>query len=443
MSARLVEQYAEEKVVVYGTPPPLGRDLDVVASDAVVRRLAQALRDNRYASSNKTWVKFTGSAVQAVDLTAASAWGLSPDAQRQLFGAAIPLPGSQHLCRPAPAHLLLIEARRLVLSDGVLTPRSRDRVAVVSAEHLAAWDEADLVADQWGARSALACLRREMAGETVEPRIVRQAARAVLKHRGHRRPKVAQLRRRLGGCQRGHLVAVSGLDGSGKSGQAQRLAEALDQLGHETVVVWTRLGSGERLRLAAAPVKGLFSKLTPANSSAVVSSRYAAHVEAPDTVRASRERHRWLTFCWVLVVVLDHLVEQHRGVSGHLRSGRVVVCDRWTLDSLAHLRYRYAASTDLRVHAALLRRLAPAPDAAFLLEVPGAVAHQRKPDQYTCEQLEQQALLYGDSARQLGVTRVDGTAPVEHIAATLGDCAWRAVRARSIWRRRAAALLRR
>lgn len=234
---------------------------------------------------------------------------------------------------------------------------------------------------------------------------------------------------------------MSGLDGSGKSGQAHRLADSLETLGLETVVVWTRLGSGARLRNVGRPGKRVLRTITRSAPATDVQSRYAHHVEPPDVARASRERWRWLTFLWVLFVVVDHVLEQRRTVSSHVRAGKVVVCDRWTLDSVVHTRYRYGASTPLAVHEVLLRRLAPRTRVDFLLEVPPEVAFMRKPDQYTAEQLGRQADLYASVAPELGVVRVDGTLRVEDIADVLGRHTWAVLRREPAWRRRIKATL--
>jgi thymidylate kinase len=426
-AADIVDRHAGEPVVIYGTPPPHGRDLDVVASPAAVNRLHAALRADAYEASGKTWVKFVDGGVQIVDITSTSAWGLSSAAEADLLSRCVPLSGCRFVCRPAPAHRLLIEARRYALSSGALSDKSRARIEEAVRENPYAWGEAEKIAAEWGVAQALLCLHRALVGQPQADKDLRRAALEVLRRGGSAHPRASLVRRQIARRRRtGYLVALSGLDGSGKSGQAHRLAAEFDQLGFTSVVVWTRLGSGARLGRAGSLIQKVGTKIVT-EPSVPTSSRYADHVEPPNVVRAARERRPWLTWLWALFVVADHLVEQRRSVRHHLRAGRLVVCDRWTLDSLVHVRYRYGATTSLALHEALLRVLSPRADLAFLLAVPGEVAHTRKPDQYSRTQLDKHAHLYDQLARAQEVTTVDGTLTEDAIASTLGVEAWRVV----------------
>ena len=448
-AADLVDEAADEVVVVYGSEPPAGRDLDLLTGRRSAERLDRVLRAAGYERHGRTYALFQDGDVAVVDLTTPDAWGLSPEVAENLLAQAVPLDGRVRLSRPSPAHRLLLEARRLVRGDGALKPSARSRVMQALADP-GAEQEARRLAAGWGLGLALPCLLDAVDGAPVPPVRLQKAreetvaqgsaAGARSRRRAHARERVlgsALLARR-----RGRLVALSGLDGSGKSSQAESLAASLEKLGFDTVVVWTRLGSGERLRRFASPLRRVLRPLLARSSGAPAPSRYAAHVAPADPVRSLRERSRLLTFAWALVVVLDHALQQRRNVGSHLRAGRVVICDRWAVDSLVHLRYRYGGSTSLTAHERLLRALAPRADAAFLLDVPGAVAFGRKREQYSQEQLVKQERLYSVVARQLGAHVVDGTGPAAEIADVLGRHTWRSLHgasARSLLARLAAA----
>lgn len=99
----------------------------------------------------------------------------------------------------------------------------------------------------------------------------------------------------------------------------------------------------------------------------------------------------------------------------------MVIRDRYTLDSIVQLHDAYGGSA---AGGLLLRRLAPQPVAAFLLDLPGSVARERKPEQFTDEQLEAQAARYRHEAQRLGVTVLDGTRDADDLAEEIATEVW-------------------
>ena len=116
-------------------------------------------------------------------------------------------------------------------------------------------------------------------------------------------------------------------------------------------------------------------------------------------------------------------MQQARAVAPHLWRGRVVICDRYTLDSKVHLRYAYGEERAFGFQAALIGHLSPRPDLAYLLDVSPETASTRKRD-YPLEENARRGNLYLEEAEGLGVRRLDGERPREEICAQLAREVW-------------------
>ena len=131
---------------------------------------------------------------------------------------------------------------------------------------------------------------------------------------------------------------------------------------------------------------------------------------------------------WVTIVALAHASAQRRETRAHLADGKTVICDRYTLDTAVHLRFRYGETRNFRFQVRLVERLSPRPLVAFLLDVPAATARARKAEQYSLGDLERQANLYREEAAGLDVRVLDGERPREELCAEIGELCWRALR---------------
>jgi thymidylate kinase len=160
------------------------------------------------------------------------------------------------------------------------------------------------------------------------------------------------------------LIAVSGVDGSGKSSLVKGLVGRLEDAGENPDVVWFRPGMGMGwLDVPARLVKRL---LRQARDPAV---REAGTGATPPT------RRGLLGYVWCLVVTGVFLLHVRSALR---RAEGVVICDRYVIDALVTLRVFYEG-VDVRLAERLVRRLLPAAHLAFYLDVPASVAIARKP----------------------------------------------------------------
>jgi len=199
-------------------------------------------------------------------------------------------------------------------------------------------------------------------------------------------------RRRLGPMRSGMLVCFSGIDGSGKTTQAQRLVEEFEARDIPAVHVWARWRP-----FVSYPVMGILYVLF----------RWR---------RKDYHRSRLLTAVWGYLVLLDQLLFFARHLLVPLLRGKIVFVDRYLLDQFVE--FDYDGLYNRRVVRLFLRFL-PSPDRTFLMDVPVETALERKDD--TQEMLDRLRIdadertyletrreLYQSHARELeGVTIVN------------------------------------
>lgn len=180
----------------------------------------------------------------------------------------------------------------------------------------------------------------------------------------------ARLRRwgwRIGRGRRRLVIAVSGVDGAGKSTLATSLERSLRRAGFRVAVAWTRPGMRLGwLGAAARTMKRLAGR--PAEPGVY---RVGAG-ERPQDLPARTGLVGWL---WSLAVTAAFVRDARR----RARSPGVVIFDRHMLDALATLDLVYGG-VRLGVHRALVRRLLPRADLTLYLEVSAEGALERKAD---------------------------------------------------------------
>jgi dTMP kinase len=288
--------------------------------------------------------------------------------------------------------------------EGAVSPKRLARLQRIVAEDREAWTRARELAGPWRAELGLALLQR--AADTPAPLPV------------SRRFPVSRRRLRRAHGRRALLVALSGIDGAGKSSQARWLGEALSALGLEVEVVWNDLLGNRALKVLAAPPKAV---LRLAGRRIEGTARYNAEAAPRADMTESTVRAVWS----VIVTLANALEQRILAARGHLR-GRVVVFDRSPLDLAVRMEVLYRTTVGLQ--RLIVELTAPEPDLAFLLDIPAEVSLARKHDIWAASQLKEQELLYRTLAARFRVFRLDGQRPPDELAAEIASRVWCAVR---------------
>jgi thymidylate kinase len=398
-TAARIDATTPEPVLVIGSLPPTGRDLDLLVRPAAADALAQVLAgEDFHHRRGHVWARFAGGSAEVVELIPADSLGLEKEQLARLFAEAQPIDGYSSLLRPAAHHRLLMAARRVAGEARV--DAKRRRAATEPGED--AWGRARETAPAWGAQTALAELEQALAGSPPRSWRLRSTAARIDRYR------------------RGAVISISGLDGSGKSTQVEQLVATLTKLGYPTVAVWTSLVAHPSLSKAAAPVRALLGQRRHSEG---VEELWPPAGEDDDPATLLRERHRWLQLGWVTFVAAMNAWWQLRAVRPHLLRGRIVVCDRYMLDSLVHMRYRYGAQRRYRLQLAILRLMAPRPLRSYLLDVSPETARSRNRE-YTPAQIELRARLYHEEYERLAVELLDGERSRDDLSAQIAFEAW-------------------
>ncbi|MGH2831774.1 MAG: hypothetical protein ACRDK2_03285, partial [Solirubrobacteraceae bacterium] len=148
----LLDAATPEPLLVVGSLPPHGRDLDLLAREDTAAAVSKLLAANGFHLRGGVWARFANCTAQVVDLLAAEDLNLEKDQIDRVFADAQPIAGQSKLMQPAPHHWLLLSARRAAL-DARLTEKRRALLAAIDQPD--AWRRARDLAPHWQAQRAL------------------------------------------------------------------------------------------------------------------------------------------------------------------------------------------------------------------------------------------------------------------------------------------------
>mgnify|MGYP005844662529 CR=1 FL=1 len=225
------------------------------------------------------------------------------------------------------------------------------------------------------------------------------------------RHAAAGLKRKLGvRSQRPFLVALHGVDGSGKTAQAEALVAAFGTCELRARRSWRRL--------ASSPLSGRI--IGWARRLAGGAPRASGGPEERLAARRRQLRSPLLRAGFTWLSALDLWLGYLRQVAWPLWRGQVIVADRYVLDAAAELGQLLGHPAPERLVAVrLLRALSPRPHLACLLEVPPELAASRSSVAESAGLLAEQARTRRRLAALWGVRVVDGSRPFIEVSAEI------------------------
>jgi len=409
-----IDEAVAGPVLVVGSLPPDGRDLDLLAEPDECTAIRSWLEGAGFVPWGHTWARLAEPGGYAVELLTTERWRTRRRDASALFADAVPIAGFRHLVRPGPAGVLLLAARSTVIRRGRVSEKIRRRVSQALTDDPDAWAVAEERARDLGMVGAVRLLHEAYnAGQPLPGGARAVALCGLLLHDGPLAAKVRILASIRPRRVKPAIVSFSGLDGSGKTTQVTRLQDHLRQLGVDSERQWAGFKAGRKLR-GALPI--LDGRLPGQRTH-----------EQPDSLVPTRLLNSHLgRQAWAFVVVGGNTLHLWRLVLRRRPGTKLVIFDRFSPDTMVKLDLAFVRKRhiDIPWQRRLFARISPKPDVSFLVDVSSEVAYSRRQEQ-TPEELATMSELYQEQIARFRLHRLDGTKEPAVLADQVVHTTWR------------------
>jgi len=213
---------------------------------------------------------------------------------------------------------------------------------------------------------------------------------------------------------KGHLIVFCGIDGSGKTTQAQLLINELTRKGFPASYVWMRW---EQV---------LVRPLTRKWKSSIKKETGHSDGRAKEN---KKKKHKLLSNpffrrLWLAAFFVDYGLQILFRLRVRLMKKELIVSDRMFYDSVIDQAINLGSNRDWlldNLNSSWMRIIFPQPDIVLYIDCPGEIAFRRKDDAPDLEYLTDRRELYRQLAERYEWVRLDGTQPIDEIAAQVRD----------------------
>lgn len=216
------------------------------------------------------------------------------------------------------------------------------------------------------------------------------------------------------------LVVLMGLDGGGKSTQAELLRDWLGESGIRAETVWMR-GESYLARPVLAVGKALLRapRETKRGEGIRTGKAYEDYVGSKKTMF----KNPVLRKIWTFLTLLDLYITFRIAFSRLPRETAVVILDRYIYDSLIDIDTAYGEGGKEagRLLGSTLAGLFPKPQMVILLAIEPEQAMKRKDDIPSITYLREREAVYDMIGLAVGAVRVDAGRPVEEVQSGIRD----------------------
>lgn len=205
--------------------------------------------------------------------------------------------------------------------------------------------------------------------------------------------------------KKGLLICFMGIDGSGKTTLAKKLAEKLTKHNIKCKYLWWLEAENSVLR------RTLRFLNHPSNE-----------INRKSKLYNPRKSTKFFMLIYQYLVLLDYLRQLISKVWLPINLGKVVICDRYIYDTIIafSIEFNYSQRKFQRMFK-LFSSLSPKPDIFFMVDVPNDVAFKRKDDIPSIESLSKPITIYKELGKQMNAMVIDGTRNLEELNSYLWE----------------------
>jgi thymidylate kinase len=208
------------------------------------------------------------------------------------------------------------------------------------------------------------------------------------------------------------LIVLTGIDGSGKTTQANLLIKNLEKDGIKAVYVWSRWEP-----LFLRPLIKIWKKKSRGSIDKQNNS-FLNHREEKQKI-LNNPIFRGL---WIWAFFIDYGLQIFYKVRIKLLRKKLIISDRIYFDSIIDQAVNLADRKDLlldSINSLWMRIFFPRPCLVIYIDCPEEIALSRKKDTYGIDYLVDRRKLYLRLMEKYGWLKIDGTLPIEEIASEI------------------------
>lgn len=205
---------------------------------------------------------------------------------------------------------------------------------------------------------------------------------------------------------RGYLICIIGIDGSGKTTQAKKLAANLRKKGQNSKYVYGRI-----IPVFPRPFMFLGKKMFLRKNNIYTDfNNYS-------TDKKKLFNNRFLSAIYQNFILFDYLLQVFVKIQLPLLFGKTLVSDRYAYDTIItdlSVDLDYSDEKMKKMLRSLLK-IIPKPDIAFLIDVPEEVAFSRKDDVPDIEYLKERRVNYLKVGAWCNMPVIDGAKSINEV----------------------------